>query len=279
MIILRDDFEMGKDSGSAQVGEVILKFKVGDSLLKIILNESEKKQFHRESPFLEKSDKEWSVSDRFFAENMKVQDVHRYVMSMNKGKWQLCSPDGKVANQFTSSNDVGIISSGKPNVVILLESPHKSEYEYINGLLRPLSPALGDTGRNIFNLFTSHVIPVLREAGISFDGRQSYNICLVNPVPFQTSLVAIHGEAMEKVKRIRNKVWKEIFGVTREDFAARLDKYQPFLVLNGCTAELKLELVNVLDRYVHFNVTHPSSWSSILSKWVTPDPGGNNKYA
>jgi len=149
-------------------------------------------------------------------------------------------------------------------VVIILESPHQHEYTLAFTPIGPLQkPASRTRLRN-------YLPGLLREAQVPDD----VDVVLVNPIQYQTSLHRLHQPMYQAgvSTAIRDAVWKALWGlevadimVYQRDFLNRMDKYQPSLVINSCTAGVKGIVDEVLksNGYPVVGVTqHPSYWSS-----------------
>lgn len=241
---------------------MIIKFKEED--ISVPLSEEERKIFSGNSKYLVKNELCLTVKECFFSESKKVEDRWRYDMSFSKGKWIFNSTDGSSINSFDKGANDKLISDGNNNFIIILESPHKDEYDEN---FSPLSPARGETGKCFFNYFISHVLPILESLGLKLDRKLVYSICFVNPIPFQTSLVEIHKDGLNK--SIRDKVWKALYPKIKDSFRCRLLSYKPKVILNGCTSDLKSSVLNELNivGVQRFDVSHPSSWQRALGSF------------
>lgn len=235
-------------------------------LLPVGLTAKERKYFTDTMPFLSRNARgELVVSSKFFSDIRTVQDVHRYDLLYVEDQWVFTKPGGtKMLTNFASNqHDTPIV--GRPNqLVLLLESPHKDEYGSDGSAL---GPALGESGKNIFSLFCSHVLPILENLGMLLDKRSRYPFCIANPVPYQASLVDIH-KADKLIEGIRNKAWMALWPECEVDFMNHLQQYQPSILLNGCTRDLKAEVklvVETLPGVQQFDVTHPSAWTRSLA--------------
>lgn len=245
-----------------------LKFNFNKENLEIELSEKEVNHFSSKPPFLNKEAGEWKIEDSFFEESTKVPDVFRYILKYVKDNtWRFFDPKNEEVGEFSIDKDEKVISSKDSNSIILvLESPHKDEYEICENKLIPRSPASGASGMAIYKLFTSHVLPILINLGLELNEENEYRFCIVNPVPYQTSLVKIHQKGL--ISSLRNKVWKVMYPKLKDDFKERLKKYQPCVLLNGCTSDLKGVLkteINQITNCQVFNVNHPASWQRSLS--------------
>ncbi|MFY0578237.1 hypothetical protein ACN28S_31505 [Cystobacter fuscus] len=226
-----------------------------------------------------------TVVDRFFAPDRKVDDKQRYLLCWhdNVGWWDLHTPEGTCLRSFQGQQrnmarlfdrldrDIDL-SAPERKIAVLLESPHKDEYD---NELRPLGPARGATGRNFQKYFVSHVVPMLGLAGL--DLRDAvYRIYLVNPVPYQASLrylISSQGARRRLGDKLKNEVWKVLWNAgCQTDFVGRLMEYRPQIVLNGCTKDVKQLVTCALNSRgsefgleQHFNVSHPSDWQRALA--------------
>ena len=111
-----------------------------------------------------------------------------------------------------------------PTIVVVLESPHKDEFNnqnFPNG-----NPALGKTGK----MLQEHFKAILRK-NIS-ELPNNYRVILMNSIQFQCSL----GEVP---KKYRDYMWLSLwFGTNnlfKNDFINRLNSYNPSYIFNFCT--------------------------------------------
>lgn len=225
--------------------------------IRVELDAGEREKIDVQSTFIKREDRDLVVDASFFSESRVVKDEHRYDLRRQNGRWYLTRPGGE------NLVGLGVVPThldpkgSKNNIVLLLESPHKDEYSPSGAF----GPALGASGRNIAQYFAGYVIPILDSLGMTLDEAKVYSLCIVNPIPYQTSLVDIHKEGL--IESIRNKVWEALWGECRSDCISRLSAYCPSVILNGCTSSLKPRLFDVVSSFTEaqrFNVTHPSSW-------------------
>jgi hypothetical protein len=232
--------------------------------LLVNLKDKEAAIFERESIFLRKRSP-IVLDKKFFSDYLRVKDTHRYNIVPCGDKWDIANPSGLFLDKFSRNDFDQEIDPRNENIVIILESPHEDEYSGAEETLAPLGPAMGQTGRNIHKYFCTHALPILLNMGMSLDYKKEYALCIVNPIPFQTSLTAIHGKGL--VASLRNKVWKALWEHCRHDFEKRIRRYYPKIVLNGCTSELKT-FVNPIIKSPGcgsaFNIPHPSYWHTSL---------------
>lgn len=118
-----------------------------------------------------------------------------------------------------------------PNIVIVLESPHRNEYDK-NG--NAIKSASGHTGEKLGE-FLSKKINILRkdqkELGLDCD---SYNVYAVNAIQYQCScgLKPIQPE-------LKNTIFRALWPCLKEDFLNRIKQLNPVLIINMCTGGVK----------------------------------------
>lgn len=140
-------------------------------------------------------------------------------------------------------------------VVLILESPHKEEYDEN---FNPIRIANGSTGVNIKN----HMLRLLK----MLDNKtRHFEVTILNPVPYQTSL-----NYFTKSKKInamtRNQFWFFCWWnmQCREKFIKRIKKEKYDIIINACTKDLRHYISDSLKEIVPIEntVAHPSS-----SRW------------
>ena len=143
-------------------------------------------------------------------------------------------------------------------IVIVLESPHKSEFSG----LKPLGIAHGKTGI----LFNKKFETLISKTDIFQDltVNDIHDIILVNAVQYQCSLGLPLNKYENKLKR--DEIWLTCF--ERQcacDLRDRISALQPFAVINLCTKGVKnLQLVlheKICDFPNYMYGTHPSTWN------------------
>lgn len=195
----------------------------------------------------------------------RVKDAYRYIISVKNGtvSFQTIFSDG--IGRF---NDQAVECSYNPSVVLIIESPHKDEYDqYFN----PISVAQGATGRKI----EKYICPILSSGKGETLPDGNYDVIISNPVQFQASLFQLHHQPLNigEVATVRNKVWKAIYEKEKDNFLQRIKGYRPVLLLNGCTAELKPIITqsilewrrsrNMRDKIdIAVATQHPCIWTS-----------------
>lgn len=155
---------------------------------------------------------------------------------------------------------IGNISIANPVIAVVLESPHKSEY---NARI-PLGPARGTTGR----LFDSEFQRLFSNSvWSSHFFNATYDVILLNGVQFQCSL----GHSLNNIinRQTRDNNWLDIFNNYggNVDIVNRLNALNPALIINLCTKGYS-NLQMILDRQLNANFscpytygTHPSTWN------------------
>lgn len=145
------------------------------------------------------------------------------------------------------------------NIVLLLESPHKDEYEYNDDRIgRRKAPASGSSGRNI-NRYLHNVLSHINEDSIV----PHSHVIISNPVQFQASLHAIHRLSIKGWRKtLRDNVWRTLWDepMIKQGFRHRLLTYRPSLIINACTASLKCLVSGELPNLPRCEVGHPAYW-------------------
>ena len=147
------------------------------------------------------------------------------------------------------------------NILVVLESPHRFEYDSNN---KPVGLAMGKTGENFFNLFTL----ALQKSFLSMKNG-SYNVILTNAVQYQTSC------GLNPIDRkLRDKNWLDIYDNFggEKDFKKRIYTIKPRYTFNLCTGgrnpeglrqKVNKSLIDFkLIKGKHFTEgNHPASWN------------------
>jgi hypothetical protein len=196
----------------------------------------------------------------------RVRDAWRYSFTVLNGevqpKWgQATGKRTLPLSDFPFDSDVRLYSGGLNIILLVLESPHISEYRYHAKGKRvlPKGPAQGllpgDAGGAI-RQYGLQVLTLLAKRKRLDDGE--YALVLTNPVPYLTSLhwmdvllgqaEAPHGGLKDTV---RNHVWKRLWiqpGM-KDHFIQRCRQYKPVAILNCCTGGLtsKYSLKNAVS--------------------------------
>jgi len=224
------------------------------------------------SPYVERRNNKIIIKNAFFDESLSVKNVTRYSLKKREDKFELFELDRSHVDFKTSKfidHPIGE-SSIAQSIVIILESPHKDEYDYENDLIIPIAPSQGSTGNLIFEKFVQIISANLEI--LKLLDENEYRILLVNPIPYQTSLQFLHKQKLTSVyTTLRDKVWIELWQKNeshKDLFMKLLDEIKPCLILNCCTSNLT-EYVSEELKKTKFNVYqihHPSSWWKELNK-------------
>lgn len=154
-------------------------------------------------------------------------------------------------------------------LVLLVESPHRSEYDRSHRPRQPLNN--GRTRRRIETDLPGVILQAQRDLGRNFDG---CDVVLSNPVRFQASLHRLM-DKRELRKRpkgrrglqrdVRDETWLALFGTPeiRDDFRSRIASYEPALIILAPTRGVEPTLLDFVRgqgwRYVRLD-SHPSAW-------------------
>lgn len=163
------------------------------------------------------------------------------------------------------------------SIVVILESPHKSEYSFKANVP---NPALGSTGTKLQTHIKNMINNVLSKHNSNIKNGK-YRIILMNSIRFQCSL------GLSPLKKdVRDKVFFEIWKLNdiRSDFEKRLESYNPKFIFNLCTLGDIVPSLNFLvqaqinkkywqkdvELYVGY---HPSCWMGNRKKvWNARTP-------
>ena len=179
------------------------------------------------------------------------------------------------SNDFLRENiDIKEGKGGFKRVVLILESPHKDEFN-IGNVSNPVNgPAYGKTGRNLNKFLAGILQRYASECGINeYEG--FYDVILVNAVQFQCSLG-------ENPRKHRDKTFWECWLCkdVRDDFMERVKKAinnfpENAIVINCCTkggtSRSNQSLVNIVLEdmgLTFFESTHPSSWDKEINRSI-----------
>ncbi len=186
-----------------------------------------------------------------FSSNEKVNDEIRGVLVYSGSNWFFIS-----VSQYTA------LRSSKPlkRIGVLLESPHKDEYQ--NGL--PIRPANGVTGQKIEALIAQRIKTIWQSDKLidwqiaQFD----YEVVLINAIQYQTSCYKLLGAQWDK--RNRDHVFKLMFNNFNldTDLEQRLKAFNLDLLVNCVTNKLKKEVRTTISliNCTRIDDEHPSAW-------------------
>jgi hypothetical protein len=139
-------------------------------------------------------------------------------------------------------------------VVIVLESPHKDEYDIKLSSNAP-APALGRTGGKLNKLFLE-----LFKCKVKFG---KYHVILMNSIQYQCSFG-------EKPDKFRDRVWLKLWLCENfaENFISRLEAYKPDIIINLCT----------LGSHKEDSLAVPGTKTVINEKYIKSICNDKNKY-
>lgn len=206
----------------------------------------------------------------FFTDELKINDVYRYKVSFKSGypKFTDINNNKSTDMEIKKYNDYTITYQKKiKSIVIILESPHSSEYFKKDNKLIIKGPAQGDTGKRIHE----NILMLLNELsvnnGYNFNNGE-YRIILINSISYQTSLYALHGQGLSSDKKysdLRDKIWREIWKkeFIKKSLKDRIKDANPYLIINACTKVGQKEVRNILNEENYENIVetnHPCNW-------------------
>ncbi|WP_119156862.1 hypothetical protein [Caldimonas tepidiphila] len=198
----------------------------------------------------------------------RVEDVTRYkVRVYSSGLVTIQSLTGDIGTFC----DCPVGSLGLPKIVLVIESPARTEYD---NHFNPIAPAQGDTGDRIEEWFeellTAHDALGLRPG--------EYELVICNPIQFQASMIWIHGESSrsnQAARRLLIKAWTAMYRDRGEgvQFLQRLEQYEPAAVMLACSTPMQSTVMRDVralakrkgwrDRVVKCSA-HPSCWNEKL---------------
>ncbi|MEG8027720.1 hypothetical protein [Sphingomonas aerolata] len=154
-------------------------------------------------------------------------------------------------------------------VVMLLESPHRDEYDGQSGIA--IGPLRNKESRDYLERYLPSLLKVAEgRLGRSLEG---LGVNLVNAVQYQTSLQALMTDYGGRLQDgVRTRVWKTIFASGGDgDMLARLDRYDPGIVLAAPTKvvwnAIRREFDGHSRRWPWLRVdSHPSCWKRRVPK-------------
>jgi hypothetical protein len=194
----------------------------------------------------------------------------RYVLNPGQCSYQQPLIDLRSANIINPLNFPK--KANDKVVVVVVESPHKDEYDANNftflnfpnqtGSKQP-SPAIGQTGTNLQYYFDAMINAIqLNPALILANG--TYHVILCNPIQYQCSL----GLPPKNPPRIRDKIWRRMwkYQKVKNDFIICLLKYNPDIIFNFCTYNFRCRVQKEIDitcgaATLYQGNKHPSIWS------------------
>lgn len=161
---------------------------------------------------------------------------------------------------------------GPRRLILILESPHRYEFDSDQASLTCPKPAQGETGRQI----RLHIRHIAKSSPMRMD--DDFDLILVNAVQYQCSL-----GTQPLNKAIRNKVFEEFWSLesAQNDFKERLSTAyrsdRNDVILNCCTGgkrknALRQKVTETIQKWGKnaelFRGCHPSSWRYPSNKKV-----------
>lgn len=188
--------------------------------------------------------KKWCMLDKntglytvhgIYEPELRVHDVFRYVIKIDDSRTvsllRIVGTIGMWGDQYANG------PRERPSIALIIESPHKHEYDYENGF-KPVGPAQGPTGEKIDELLCE----LLQSKDALGLPAGYYDLLIVNPVQFQASLHRLHGLGLtgnSVVQGLRDRSWRAIYALEGPDFLKRMNCYRPWAVLMACTKKLQ----------------------------------------
>lgn len=193
-----------------------------------------------------------------FSFNDRVADEPRGFLyyDNHNNTWVFCGLSQNGFNQSTNTK----------NLILLLESPHKDEFDSVGN---PLRPANGITGTKINQLLAQKV------SGINLNQSTVYCVWLVNAIQYQTSAyIQLNGQnGYKKVWRtVRNAIFRTLWSrqTIRDDLFQRIHYLiNPDLIINCVTGGYNIGLNGLVQSFLksrisssvqNYYLPHPSSW-------------------
>ncbi len=184
--------------------------------------------------------------------------LQRNAKCSNNNSYQRISIDYRMFNPKSSNR----------KIVILLESPHVSEFKpKFNGVTT--GPALGNSA-NTFNAQSLKVfnnnISVLCSALQLTNSAENFDVYFVNAIQYQCSL------GLPKIKpKLRDFIFEALWNRQpnsfKDDLIERLNIVKPDLIINACTRELQktcCNSANIISGLKGYNCSFLTASSHIL---------------
>lgn len=139
-------------------------------------------------------------------------------------------------------------------IALLVESPHKDEFD---GLFNPLCPLNGSSGRRFSNNIIGRLENWFNNSLIK-DGTYYVEVRIINPVQYQTSLFHfLNGKIAYNTygnfsytslcSSLRDEVWRFLYQTCNleSDFIIRVRAYAPDYIINCCTGSSCYKQFNI----------------------------------
>jgi len=199
---------------------------------------------------------------------LRVRDVSRYSAVVLDNIVTKLKRHPVTKHHYSRYRDIDV-DSNRESIVLVMESPHKDEFFYLDGKLQPITPAQGKTGKCI-QLSLKDKLNWLLAQSHSTIGNGEYQVILMNPIQWQASLYDLYRDASSMHSTLRDKIWKQLWELpeVRVEFINRLRMYNPILIINACTGRnygdsLKSAVRKEIKKYYTMTmlpIGHPSSW-------------------
>ncbi|WP_195952375.1 hypothetical protein [Clostridium saudiense] len=160
-------------------------------------------------------------------QNGKWKLINNYILKEDREKNKINvkvyrnRKDNELVNRCTG---VTVKKNLKKRLVIVLESPHKREYDIDN---TKGYPALGSTGEKI----NKGILEIIdKKLSSVMEGDKYYDIILMNAIQYQASLGI-------DTNIFRDRIWISLWlkDKMREEFIQRIKGYRPDIIINLCT--------------------------------------------
>ncbi len=157
-----------------------------------------------------------------FTSDKIVHDEIRGYLIWNDNEWDFVLPCTYKIIKECRNKDV-------KKIALILESPHKDEYDRVGSDFIPVAPAMGQTGIKIRGGLTKR--PFISHLKNKYD----YEIKLMNAVQYQCSCYNYIDELNRIDKKLRDEVFRLLFEKLEQDFCSRIENYSPDIIVNACT--------------------------------------------
>lgn len=171
----------------------------------------------------------------------------------------------------SSINNYSFISDNKI-ILILLESPHKFEYDKNNNPLGTLM------NKRTFNNFCNNLSKLLFSSSLNKHLKidETYNIVIANSVQYQCSLGKPLTKYSNKLNRDDN--WIDCYNNgCNQDLISRIKLIKPYIIVNLCTRGIKnLQSILCKDLFpfcinnsIYYSCgSHPCRWTNSINAYI-----------
>lgn len=193
----------------------------------------------RASNYVRKENGNVVVTGMFGSRNI-VPDVYRYDIRRCQSRFALFEHNVEVSRRkHNKFNDRPPINDGDDTLVVVVESPHRSEY-YNDDLSSPIAAAQGDNSGDTGYGIHHHLAEIVNKIADDVTNMGDvYRVIIANPIRWQTSLSSLHQNSPwnSPWTELRDAVCSALWNLAavRCDFLTRLCKYNPSIVVNACT--------------------------------------------